>query len=65
VAHASGVHIPVKPFNETKVVIVGGGYGGMNLAQKIKNNCQLTLIDARDSFHHNMGAQRSTCEPGL
>lgn len=64
VAHASAIHTPVKPFAETRVVVVGGGYAGMNLAQKIKKNCQLTLIDARDSFHHNMGAQRSASEPG-
>lgn len=64
VAYASGVQPTVKPFQDTRVVVVGAGYGGINLAQKIKNNCQLTLIDARDSFHHNMGAQRSATEEG-
>ena len=45
-------------------MVVGGGYGGIQAALKLKDHCQVTLIDARDAFHHNMGAQRSAVEPG-
>ena len=61
--HARDEHI--KPFKETHVVIVGGGYGGNAVARKLKDQCQVTLIDARDAFHHNMGAQRSSVESGI
>lgn len=47
------------------MVVVGGGYGGVAAAMKLKDHCNLTLIDSRNSFHHNMGAQRSSVEPGL
>lgn len=46
------------------MVVVGGGYGGVAAAMKLKDHCNLTLIDSRNSFHHNMGAQRSSVEPG-
>jgi len=55
----------LKDFKETRVVIVGGGYGGIAAANKLKDQCKLTLIDARDAFHHNMGAQRSSVESGF
>lgn len=54
----------LKALNETRVVIIGGGYGGIAAANKLKDQCKLTLIDARDAFHHNMGAQRSSVETG-
>ena len=54
-----------KGLKNTNVVVVGGGYGGVAAAMKLKDHCNLTLIDSRNSFHHNMGAQRSTVEPGM
>ena len=65
--YISAVHAKdksLKDFKETRVVVVGGGYGGIAAAKKLKDNCKLTLIDARDAFHHNMGAQRSSVEAG-
>ena len=32
---------------------------------KLKDQCNLTLIDSRDALHHNMGAQRSSVQQGL
>lgn len=54
----------LKDFKDTHVLIVGGGYGGIAVAKKLKDQCKVTLIDARDAFHHNMGAQRSSVETG-
>ena len=54
----------VQAFKDTRVVVIGGGYGGIAAANKLKDQCKLTLIDARDAFHHNMGAQRSSVESG-
>ena len=54
----------LKDFKDTHVIIVGGGYGGIGAAKKLKDQCKVTLIDARDAFHHNMGAQRSSVETG-
>lgn len=55
----------LKDFKDTHVIIVGGGYGGIGAAKKLKDQCKVTLIDARDAFHHNMGAQRSSVETGF
>ena len=44
--------------------MVGGGYGGIDAALKLKDQCNVTLIDARNAFHHNMGAQRSAVQKG-
>ena len=63
---ASFVHAEAKrSLKDMHVVVVGGGYGGVAAAMKLKDHCNLTLIDSRNSFHHNMGAQRSSVEPGM
>ncbi|XP_071950450.1 ferroptosis suppressor protein 1-like [Antedon mediterranea] len=48
-----------------RVVVVGGGYGGSEFAQRIKDKCQLTVIDPKEGLHHNMGALRACVEPGF
>jgi len=47
------------------VVIVGGGYGGIKLANNLKGKGSFTLIDPKDSFHHNMAALRAATVPGF
>jgi len=47
------------------VVIVGGGYGGIKLASNLKGKGSFTLIDPKDSFHHNMAALRAATVPGF
>ena len=54
----------LKALKDTRVVVIGGGYGGIAAAKTLKDQCHVTLIDARDAFHHNMGAQRSSVESG-
>ena len=54
----------VKSLKDTHVVVVGGGYGGIAAAKKLKDQCKVTIIDAREAFHHKMGAKRSSVEAG-
>ncbi|XP_002740378.1 ferroptosis suppressor protein 1-like [Saccoglossus kowalevskii] len=46
-------------------VIVGGGYGGTQMANNLKGRCNVILIDPKDAFHHNMAALRAAVEPGF
>lgn len=48
-----------------KVAIVGGGYAGFNLARLLDAHVDVTLIEARKAFVHNVAAIRSVAEPGL
>ncbi len=48
-----------------RVVIIGGGYGGVAAANKLIGKCQLTLIDPKEAFHHCLAALRSCTEDGL
>ncbi len=51
--------------NGAKVVIVGGGYGGVALALALRRRgINFVLIDAKEFFHHNVGALRSAVYPG-
>ncbi|XP_072033668.1 ferroptosis suppressor protein 1-like [Amphiura filiformis] len=53
-----------KTFATKHVVIVGGGYAGIALANGLKGKCQFTLIDPKECFHHNLGALRACVEKG-
>ena len=52
---------------DTHVLIIGGGYGGLLLAHKIKSNhvCKVTLVDPKDSMVHYVAALRSSVIPGV
>ena len=46
------------------VVIIGGGYGGCELAAQLKKQgVPFTLIDPKDYFHHNVAALRAAVFP--
>lgn len=48
------------------VVVVGGGFGGIAAAQQLKSQgFSYTLIDMRDTFHHNVAALRASVQPGF
>ena len=49
---------------ESRVVIIGAGYGGMGVAMALRGKCKLTVIDPKDHFFHNIGALRACVEPG-
>lgn len=48
-----------------KVAIVGGGYAGYSLAHLLDPHVDVTLIEAREAFVHNVAAIRAIVEPGL
>jgi NADH dehydrogenase FAD-containing subunit len=48
-----------------RVVIVGGGYAGFNLARLLDAHLDVTLIDAREAFVHNVAAIRAVTDPAL
>lgn len=48
------------------MVVVGGGFGGIAAAQKLKSSgLSFTLIDLRDAFHHNVASLRAAVKPGF
>ncbi|XP_008428719.1 ferroptosis suppressor protein 1 [Poecilia reticulata] len=48
------------------VVVVGGGFGGIAAAQQLRSaGFGFTLLDLRDSFHHNVAALRASVQPGF
>ena len=56
----------VSALKDTKVVIVGSGYAGQNLAGRLKKvKAPFTVVDPRDFFHHNVAAVRAVSEPGM
>ncbi|WP_088310971.1 NAD(P)/FAD-dependent oxidoreductase [Novosphingobium sp. B 225] len=48
-----------------RVAIIGGGYAGFELAKLLDPHLDVSLIEAREAFVHNVGAPRSVAEPGL
>ena len=48
-----------------RIAIVGGGYAGYALAHQMDAKADVTLIDAREAFVHNVAAIRAIVEPSL
>src|SRR5687767_11071478 len=46
-----------------KVVVIGGGFAGANVAKKLNGKCDLTLIDTEDYFEYTPGILRVLVEP--
>ena len=47
------------------VIVVGGGYGGMECAVALKKEgIPFKLVDPKEFFHHNVGALRASVFPG-
>lgn len=48
-----------------RVVIVGGGFGGIAAASRLQAlNVSFVLVDMKDFFHHNVAALRASVESG-
>jgi NADH dehydrogenase FAD-containing subunit len=45
------------------VVVVGGGYGGINAAKALDDHLDVTLVDPTEAFVHNVAAWRALVEP--
>ncbi len=49
---------------EKHVVIIGGGYAGVTVANQLRGKCRFTLIDPKECMHHCVGSLRAVVEPG-
>ncbi len=47
------------------VVVIGGGYGGVNVAKALDAEVEVVLIEPKDAFVHNVGALRALVEPSF
>jgi NADH dehydrogenase FAD-containing subunit len=45
------------------VVVLGGGYGGIHAAKALDDVADVTLVDPKDAFVHNVAAGRTLVEP--
>src|SRR5438105_14864820 len=45
------------------IVVVGGGYGGINAAKALDDVADVTLVDPTEAFVHNIAAWRALVEP--
>src|SRR5207302_5663477 len=43
---------------------IGGGYGGLNAARALDDVADVTLVEQRDAFVHNVASLRALTEPG-
>ncbi len=46
------------------VVVVGGGYGGANVAKALDDVADVVLVEPKDAFQHNVAALRALVDPG-
>ncbi|XP_048361243.1 ferroptosis suppressor protein 1 [Sphaerodactylus townsendi] len=52
--------------DSVRVVIVGGGFGGVAAANQLKSwGVPFILLDMRDAFHHNVAALRASVDSGF
>jgi NADH dehydrogenase FAD-containing subunit len=45
------------------VVVVGGGYGGANVAKSLDDAADVVLVEPKDAFVHNVAALRALADP--
>src|SRR3979490_1223485 len=51
------------PVPRPTVVVIGGGYGGVNVAKALDADVDVVLVEPKDAFVHNIGALRALVEP--
>jgi apoptosis-inducing factor 2 len=49
--------------DQASVVVVGGGYGGINAAKALDTVADVTLVDPTEAFVHNVAGWRTLVEP--
>jgi NADH dehydrogenase FAD-containing subunit len=45
------------------VVVIGGGYGGVNIAKALDETLDVVLVEPKDAFVHNIASLRALVEP--
>ena len=48
---------------EPTVVVIGGGYGGINLAKALDDETNVVLVEPKDAFVHSVASLRALVEP--
>jgi NADH dehydrogenase FAD-containing subunit len=48
---------------EPTVVVIGGGYGGVNVAKSLDDVAEVVLVEPKDAFVHNIAALRALADP--
>jgi len=48
-----------------EVVIIGGGYAGINVAKALDSEVNVVLIDKKEFFWHNIAGLRAAVQPGF
>lgn len=48
---------------QSSVVVIGGGYGGITLARALDEQAHVTLVEPKDAFVHNVASLRALVEP--
>jgi NADH dehydrogenase FAD-containing subunit len=51
------------PIARPSVVVIGGGYGGINAAKALDDVADVTLVDPTEAFVHNIAAWRALVDP--
>jgi apoptosis-inducing factor 2 len=51
------------PQRRPTAVVIGGGYGGVNVAKTLDPDLDVVLVEPKDAFVHNIGALRALVEP--
>jgi NADH dehydrogenase FAD-containing subunit len=46
------------------VAVIGGGYGGITVAKALDEMADVTLVERRDAFVHNVASLRALVDPG-
>jgi NADH dehydrogenase FAD-containing subunit len=60
-----GATMTVQSSERPSVLVVGGGYGGINVAKQLDDVADVTLVDPTEAFVHNIAAWRVLVEPEL
>ena len=47
------------------VVVIGAGYGGVNVAKALDEVADVTLVEPKDAFFHNVAALRGLVDPSF
>jgi NADH dehydrogenase FAD-containing subunit len=53
------------PAPRPTAVVIGGGYGGVNVAKALDADLDVVLVEPKDAFVHNVGALRALVEPAF
>src|SRR4051794_5578942 len=54
-----------EPERRPTVVVIGGGYGGVNLAKALDEVLDVVLVEPKDAFVHNIGSLRALVDPAF